>query len=175
VDPVLGYVCRFVLALVFLSAVAHKLRAPREFLATLRGYALVPGRLAPAVAVALVGAELCIGAGLIAPATREMAALGATALLCIYGASIAMNLLRGRRDIDCGCSGPAARQPLSAWLVLRNVCLAAMGIVALLPSASRPLEALDGFTIAAAVTVLYLQYLAANLLLAYLPRTRALA
>jgi hypothetical protein len=175
VDPVLGHVCRFVLALVLLSAAAHKLRAPRDFLATLHGYALVPDVLAPAVAVALVGAELAIGAGLLAPATRQTAALGATALLALYGASIAVNLLRGRRDIDCGCGGPAARQPLSAWLVLRNACLATMGIAALAPSSGRPLEALDGFTIAAAVAVLYVQYLAVNLLLAYRPRTRALA
>ena len=120
-DPVLAHVCRGVLALVFLSAAAHKLRAPRDFVATLRGYGLVPGALAPAVAALLVGAELAIGAGLLAPATQRAAALGATALLALYGASIAVNLLRGRRDIDCGCGGPAARQPLSGWLVLRNV------------------------------------------------------
>ena len=174
-DPVLAHVCRGVLALVFLSAAAHKLRAPRDFLATLRGYGLVPDRVAPAVAALLVGAEVSIGAGLFAAATQRAAALGATALLALYGASIAINLLRGRRDIDCGCGGPAARQPLSGWLVLRNVCLAAMGIAALTPSSGRPLGALDGFTIAAAVAVLYLQYLASNLLLAYQPRTKELA
>jgi Methylamine utilisation protein MauE len=175
VDPVVGYVCRGVLALVFLSAAAHKLRAPREFLATLRGYGIVPAGLAPAVAVLLVGTEAGVGAGLLAPATHGAAALAATLLLVVYGASIAFNLLRGRRDIDCGCTGPAARQPLSAWLVLRNVCLAALGIAALLPGSGRPLGALDGFTIAAAVAVLYVQYLASNLLLAYQPRTQALA
>jgi hypothetical protein len=175
VDPVLAHVCRGLLALVFLSAVAHKLQAPRDFLATLRGYGLVPRSTAPAVAVLLVGAELVIGTGLLAPATQRMAALGATALLGLYGASIAINLLRGRRDIDCGCGGPAARQPLSDWLVLRNVVLAAAGVAALLPGSSRPLEVLDWFTIAAAVAVLFLQYLALNLLLAYQPRTRALA
>ena len=170
-----GHVCRGLLALVFLSAVVHKLRAPRDFLATLRGYGLVPGFVAPAVAVGLIASEGAVGAGLLAPATQRAAALGAAALLGLYGAGIAINLLRGRRDIDCGCGGPAARQPLSAWLVLRNVCLAAAAIAALLPSSSRPLEALDGFTIGAGVAVLYLQYLSTNLLLAYLPRTRALA
>lgn len=174
-DPVLAHVCRGVLALVFLSAAAHKLRAPRDFLATLRGYGLVPNGLAPAVAGLLVGAELAAGAGLLAPATQRMAALAATALLALYGAGIAINLLRGRSDIDCGCGGPAARQPLSAWLVLRNAVLAALAIATLVPSSGRPLELLDAFTIAAAVAVLYLQYLGSNLLLAYLPRTRALA
>ena len=140
-DPALAHVCRGVLALVFLSAAAHKLRAPRDFLATTRGYGLVPTSLAPAVAVLLVGAELGAGAGLLAPATQRAAALAATALLGLYGAGIAINLLRGRRDIDCGCGGPAARQPLSAWLVLRNVGLAALGIAALLPSSGRPLGA----------------------------------
>ena len=174
-DPALAHVCRGLLALVLLSAAAHKLRGPRDFLATLRGYRLVPDGLAPLVAVLLVGAELATGAGLLAPATQRAAAFGATALLGLYGASIAINLVRGRRDIDCGCAGPAARQPLSGWLVLRNLCLAAAGVAALLPSSSRPLEALDGFTIAAGVSVLYLLHLSSNLLLAYQPRTRALA
>jgi len=175
VDPVVGHVCRGVLALVFLSAVAHKLRAPRDFLATLRGYGLVPDFAAPAAAVLLVGAELAVGAGLLAPATQRAAALGALALLGLYCASIAINLLRGRREIDCGCGGPGARQPLSAWLVLRNGCLALAALAALVPSSGRPLEALDWFTIATAAAVLYVQYLSSNLLLAYRPRTRALA
>lgn len=174
-DPVIAHVCRGVLALVFLFAAAHKLRAPRDFLATLRGYGLVPESIAPALAVLVAGAELFAGAGLLVPATQRAGALAAIGLLGVYGASIAINLGRGRRDIDCGCGGPSARQPLSGWLVLRNACLAALGIAALLPSSGRPLELLDGFTIAAAVGVLYLQYLASNLLLASAPRTRALA
>jgi len=38
-------------------------------------------------------------------------------LLALYTLAVVVNLARGRREIDCGCFGPAARQPLSAALV----------------------------------------------------------
>jgi len=37
---------------------------------------------------------------------------------------MAVNLERGRHDIDCGCFQSALRQTLSWTLVWRNVCLA---------------------------------------------------
>ena len=45
-DPVLAYAFRGLLALIFLTAAAHKLRAPREFAGTIRAYELVPSRAA---------------------------------------------------------------------------------------------------------------------------------
>ena len=48
--------------------------------------------------------------------------VGGAALLLAYAAVMAINLVRGRRFIDCGCGGAA--QPLSLGLVLRNVVLA---------------------------------------------------
>ena len=53
------------------------------------------------------------------------ALVAAAALLAAYGAAIGVNLARGRRHIDCGCVGPAARRPIGGWLVARNGVLAA--------------------------------------------------
>jgi hypothetical protein len=116
-----------------------------------------------------------VGTGIVLPVTRSVALAGAIVLLALYGAAIAVNLRRGRREIDCGCGGPATRQPLSGWLLLRNAVLAAAAGAALLPIAPRELGTFDRFTIAAAIGVLYLLYVATNALLAHLPRTRALA
>ena len=173
-DPVVAWVVRGVLALVLLVACAHKLRAPRAFIETLRGYELIPGALAPWLGALLVLAELGLGLGLLVPAAQRVATSGAVTLLLTYALAIAVNLLRDRRDIDCGCSGAADRQSLSGWLVLRNLCLAAGGITTLVPVAARALDPLDLFTIVAGVGILYALYAAANLLLVYGPRTKAL-
>ncbi|WP_289141256.1 MauE/DoxX family redox-associated membrane protein [uncultured Brevibacillus sp.] len=44
-------------------------------------------------------------------------------LLILYSVAIAINLLRGRRDISCGCGGVAGNHPISWLLVLRNLLL----------------------------------------------------
>ena len=173
-DPVVAYVIRGVLALVLLVACAHKLRAPRAFVDTLRGYEIVPRALAAWVAIPVVAAELALGVALLVSDAARIATLGAVTLLLTYAAAISVNLIRGRRDIDCGCSGAAARQSLSGWLVLRNACLAAAGLATLAPTSPRVLGTMDLLTIVLGVGVLYALYAAANLLLAYAPRTKAL-
>ena len=85
-----------------------------------------------------------------------------------------MNLARGRREIDCGCFGPALRQPLSLALVLRNAGLIALALVCALPVGSRALVPLDALTIAALVALGALVHGAVNGLIANAPRLRAL-
>ena len=173
-DPVPGYVIRGLLALVFLAACVHKLVAPRSFVEALRGYALVPDALAVWLAAPIVVAELCAGVGLLVPAMQRDATVGALALLVLYAAGMSINLLRGRRDIDCGCAGTAGRQSLSGWLVARNLLLAAALGVTLAPASPRALDTFDLFTIALGAGALYALYVASNLLFAYAPRTKAL-
>lgn len=59
---------------------------------------------------------------------------GAVALLLLFAAAMAINLARGRADIDCGCGQSFLKQTLSWSLVARNAALAAM----LLPSFAVP-------------------------------------
>ena len=63
-----------------------------------------------------------------------------------------INLMRGRRFIDCGCGG--ATQPLSIGLVVRNVVLAIAAMIALVPAPTRPLGWLDIVSMVAGVLVL---------------------
>src|SRR5262245_21207677 len=122
-DPAVDLALRVSLALLFATAAWHKLRAPRAFTATLAEYRLLPPALAPGAAVLVVVVELAIVVGLLAVRRTGLAA--AAVLLLVYAAAVAVNLLRGRDHIDCGC-GPAARQPISGWLVGRNLVLAAV-------------------------------------------------
>src|SRR5262249_14927936 len=74
----------------------------------------------------------------------------AAALLGLYAAAIAVNLARGRRHLDCGCTGPALRRPISGWLVLRNLVLVAIAPADLAPLATPPLGGIDRLTRVAA-------------------------
>lgn len=158
-DPGFALTVRWALALVFILAVVHKLKAPAGFKSTLRNYRLLPERLLTPSLCAIIAFELLAVAGLL---TNSRLGSGVAAgLLAIYTSSISINLARGRLDIDCGCSGPAIRQTLSAWLVIRNTALLAAALLSLLASNPRPLSLLDWFTSCAAVITFTLIYFAA--------------
>lgn len=173
-DPAASFAASAALALVFAQAALHKLRDLRAFVTALDGYALLPATLAPMAAAQAIVAELLLASTLVVPPLRPAAALGALALLALYSAAIAVNLARGRREIDCGCTGPALRQPLSGWLLARNAALAAVALCAALPNDSRELSALDALPILGGAAALLALYAAANQLAANASTSQAL-
>lgn len=168
IDPVFALIVRFSLAALFLTACAHKLRAPRAFVAILAEYRMLPAALVRPVAVLVIAAEALTAAGLLAG--RAQAAWAALGLIGAYTAAIGVNLLRGRRDIDCGCGGADGAQHIRPALILRNVLLAGAAVILVLPVAGRALHPLDWITIVAGVAGGALLYAAAGRLLAIGPR-----
>lgn len=166
IDPAAGLALRGALGLLLVSSAVHKLRDPAGFREALAGYALVPTpALAPAAAL-VVAAELSIGGCLWLPGAGALPALAAATLLGVYTSAIALNLARGRRDIDCGCAAPGARRPLGTGLVVRNVGLVALALAAALPVLGRAFTWVDGVTVAGGIGVAALLYLAGDGLLA---------
>lgn len=151
------------LGILFATAALSKLRNRRDFYATVLAYQLLPPRWAMDLGVILPWAEVAIAAGLmlgIGPAR-----FAATSLLLAYALAMAVNLRRGRRDLDCGCGG--APQPLSAWLVIRNIVLAGAALApSLLPVDSRPLKPVDMLIVIGAISGLTWLYFAGHWLLA---------
>src|ERR1700687_2464992 len=173
IDPVLHIILHGALALLLLWAALHKLRDVAAFRTALAAYELLPARAVKVVAVMLITAEIGIGGSLLM--RGAVAPFAATGLLCVYTAAIAVNLWRGRRHIDCGCVGAAARRPLSSALVMRNAVLIALALMSALPVAMRSLAWIDGVTIGAGIAMLVLLYVAADGLIASGPRIAALA
>jgi hypothetical protein len=156
VDPVLTIVARLALAGLFAAALGHKLREPAAFRATVAAYQLGPATLMGPLAIVVVVTECAVLLGLVVAAPWAPALAGVT--LATYASALAVNLVRGRVHLDCGCVGSAGRGGLSWWLVGRN--LVAVGVAAglWLPSAGRALVWIDGVTIAgllATVTALF--------------------
>jgi hypothetical protein len=162
-DPVAIGAVIGALALVVFAAALHKLAQPDWFAGALSGYRLLPPRAVPVTARALPVAEIALGIGILLPVTRVPALFGLAALLSLYALAMAINLGRGRRDIDCGCGGAA--HPLSWGLAVRNVVLAAAALMAARPMVERSMEWTDALTLVLAVLAFYGMYLMTDELL----------
>ena len=164
-DPAVNLVAALILSYVFVMAGLHKCRAPAEFATTLANYKILPESLARQGVYLAPVAEIMTGVALLIPATARLAAFSAGALLCVYIAAIGINLLRGRRNIDCGCGGPAQKQTISEWMIARNGLLLGLAFIAGSQTLPRPLLWLDWLTIIPAVAMGCLLYNIINQLL----------
>lgn len=169
IDPIISISAALVLSVIFASAASHKLKNPAWFRRQVQEYELMPSLLIPVTAIMLPIMEVVVALGLLWGDSRPYAAALCLLLVSLYALAIAINLLKGRKDIDCGCSGPAMRQPLQAGLLVRNFFLAVFALNALLPSFERSLGVHDFFIAIAAATVALLLYTAADLWLANRP------
>jgi Methylamine utilisation protein MauE len=165
VDPAVATLIVLCIALLFISTAIHKARDLRRFDEIFTAYGLIPlpARWGLARAVPLLEALVAVGL-LIAPA-RLAAAAGGIALLLAYAVAIAINLSRGRRDLACGCGGPDERRPIAPWMVWRNILLAVLLALAMLPSSARPLVLTDLVTIGCGTAACALVYLSVERLL----------
>ncbi|MBS69052.1 MAG: methylamine utilization protein MauE [Pseudomonas sp.] len=169
-DPIFVIAAALAVAVILASAATHKLRAPARFASQLEDYQLLPQALVRPVARVLPCIEAVLAFALLVPAARQVAAFAAAALLAGYALAIAINLWRGRRDIDCGCAGPQQAQPIRPVLLTRNAVLVGLALVASLAPLSRALGVFDGFVVIAASAVALLIYAAADGLMANSPR-----
>ena len=169
IDPAIIAVTRAAGAMIFAGSAAMKLSGPMEFRAAVENYRIVPESIAGPVAWVVPILELAGAAGLTFSATRDAAAGLLVALLAIFTGAIALNLARGRREIDCGCFGPMMRQRLSGWLVVRNAALALMVAAAAAHPEARMLLPLDYVTILSGGIALVILYVVLNYLLANAP------
>jgi len=160
IDPVIALSVALGLALLFLTAAWHKAVEHGRFGATLRAYGLLPSWLVSPASWFLPAAEAVIACGFVYPTTRQAAAFTAVPLLASYTAAIAVNLVRGRRDIDCGCFASSARVPLSSWLIVRNFALIGAACVLVVPVRTRSFLWIDVVTIVTAVISLALLWAA---------------
>lgn len=171
-DPALALTLALLLAAIFAAAAIAKLRAIEVFTGVLASYRLLPDAMVQPFAYLLPIVELGTALHLLLPVTRPAAAAAAVLLLLLFAAAMAVNLARGRRDIDCGCFVGRLRQRLSWPLVVRNLLLAVGGVLlAFAETGGRALGVLDGVTIAAALGSLLLLYAAGDRLFGLAPRT----
>lgn len=129
--------CAAGIALVLTVAAAHQLEGIERTSQAIDGYRLLPRFILPLAAIGLPCAEIVAAVGLVVPVGQRAGAVLGFILLSIVTTGVVINLLRGRRDIDCGCVWGRAPSGLSWPLVARNgAFLAISGLVASFPGAS---------------------------------------
>jgi len=161
IDPVPASVLALALAALWTAAGVHKLRDPGGFADALAAYALLPQRAIDVVARAIPLIEITVAIGLLLRVSREAAALVSTLLLGLYALAIAINLRRGRRELDCGCLGFGRRSTISMTLLWRNGALVLASLAAgVLPRRERALDWIDLFTVTVGVAAAALLYAA---------------
>jgi uncharacterized membrane protein len=170
VDPALALLAIPLLAVVFGAAALAKLRDLDMFQGVVEQYRLLPAFLVKPFVRVLPVLELGAALGLLLPPTRALAAATLVGLLVLFAAAMAINLARGRSDIDCGCFIGVHKQRISWALVVRNLVLAGFGVMLLPGTTGRPLAALDWVTIGAAAASLLLLYEAIGRLFGLAPR-----
>ena len=173
-DPVVVMIARLAIALLFVTAASHKLRNFGDFCDTLENYELLPAFLLGPAAVVLIGLEVAIVVALLYPPAIAAGSTAAVGLLSCYMLAIGINLARGRRSIDCGCGGQSLRQPISEWLLLRNLALAGVAWLAGGGPVARAVTVWDYLFGLCALLAFSLLYLATEHVLANGPRLRRL-
>ncbi len=165
-DPVFALLARLGLAGLFFAAALHKARDLHGFADTISDYRLLPTRFSPWGARGLAALELTAGLCLLLSSIDPLGSWIALGLLALYSGAIGINLLRGRRQIDCGCMGFGLRQTLSGGLLFRNALLAMLPVVVLAPANARSLEWVDFVSVACGLGLGALLWLAAHQLAA---------
>ena len=157
------------IGIVLLAAAFHKLRGWEAFRASVEGYRLLPDAAAAIVAGLLPVLEALAGVALIVDGLRIAGAWLACGTIGIATAAVAINVLRGRTTIACGCGGLDGEQRLSWALVSRNGVLLAL-LAAGTTTASPPAGIAAQATLAASALAFVALYAVASQLLANQPR-----
>ena len=151
--------------LLLLSALS-KLRDVAEFERLLGAYEILPRSLLRAAAVVLPVLELALAGSLLVRFEPLIAARAGAAMLVVFGLAIAINLARGRSQIDCGCHWGASEGGIARWMVVRNLLLAlGLGLSAV-EAAPQPIGAAELWTIGSASLVFLCLYHALPALMA---------
>jgi len=167
-DPLVLKLVSIGFGLLLLLAGVHKLTELQKFRANLSAYEILPAALIAPASILVPSLEVLLGVAWLLALKPMFVALATAVLLFGYTSAIAINLLRGRIHIDCGCgmASTAGRdQPLSWGLVLRNLALIIAALTATLPASERAIGVVDYVTLVAGLLTIVLLYGAANQLL----------
>lgn len=149
---------RVFVGLLLIASGVLKLLDIDSFADVVKAFALLPGKFVASVA-RLIPLGECLTGGLLVLAVASphsgarWAAMAAMALFAVFGGAVAINLMRGRRNIACGCFGAKEGNQLGWFLVVRNCILAMVGYLAFrkLPVYSDHRAAVSGERLGAAL------------------------
>jgi hypothetical protein len=155
-----------------------KLRDFTQFEPAFIAYRLTPERFSRPLALAFVASEAAAALLLTLAPLQPLGALLGSAVVALATGAVVINLVRGRREIRCGCGSAAESMPLSLGLVGRNLALLMiLGLAAwsAIDGTQRQLGILDFAAAAFSAFAMLLMWLLATQLLVNAGRTNGSA
>ncbi|QSX23449.1 MauE/DoxX family redox-associated membrane protein [Priestia megaterium] len=114
---------RVFLAFIFISSAVSKYNNFDKHIGIISDYKILPSSFSRIAGRFDFTAELCVGILLLIGFLKPLAVSISVLLLLIYIVAVSINLLRGRKEISCGCGGILGNHQLSWKLVARNIFL----------------------------------------------------
>lgn len=124
VSVVLEAAGRTIVGGVLVVAGVSKLIVRGSLLEVVDAYEVLPRRVVRPVALSLPWVEVATGIAILLRLAWPAAAAVGVGLFTAFSYGIGVNLIRGRRDIECGCFGSRAGDHLTAWQFWRAFLLA---------------------------------------------------
>ncbi|MBW3698828.1 methylamine utilization protein [Bacillus aerophilus] len=113
----------YLLGIIFAGAWLDKARKQKAHVQQINAYRLLPPSFAAPMFYVFLSIELVCTIHLFIWNMSILPAIGLTALLCIYTGAVTFNLIRGHRDISCGCGGLLENDRLHWGIVIRNLLM----------------------------------------------------
>ena len=146
-NRVIVLACQVSLGLLFSISALSKVTALDEFVEVVRNYVILPRSTVVPIAYSLPLLEASIAGAMLFQPTRLYASFGAVILIVTFTVAMAITLMRGQYQIDCGCFGPWLKQRISWAMVFRNGFLALMAVICMKAApATAPIHTLNLFT-----------------------------
>ncbi|WP_321396266.1 MauE/DoxX family redox-associated membrane protein [Emcibacter sp.] len=158
-DPVVTITGSLFAGLLLIVSALHKIRHLDDFRRAVEGYEVLPRPLVIVPVLTLPLVEAVAGIGLLVPVTSAYAGMLAAGVFLAYGLLISVSLYRGKQEIDCGCHFGQRESRLSLWMVPRNIALALVALLPVMPTTARGFYLADFINIAGGVLFLGLMYM----------------
>ncbi|WP_337983213.1 MauE/DoxX family redox-associated membrane protein [Lysinibacillus sp. C5.1] len=120
---------RICMAIIFFSSSISKYNTLDKHIGIIENYKVLPPSWSSVVGKLDVLVEFCLGILLLLGLFQFLSGLIAGGLLLIYTMAIVINIMRGRKEISCGCGGVLGNHNLSWKLVIRNIILVSICIL----------------------------------------------
>jgi hypothetical protein len=140
---------RSIVGLFLIAGGAAKIASLSDFEKLVLAYNILPERMVPAFCRTLPVVELVVGSAFLFKVLTPFPEFTAAALFMLFMLAIATNLLRGNRELPCGCFGRKA-DVISWHLVARDMAMIGLALVSTgrLKVLSLLLFAVYGFSVA---------------------------
>jgi uncharacterized membrane protein YphA (DoxX/SURF4 family) len=117
----LAFIVRTYIALVLIRSAVLKFRDLDYFSGVVYSYQLIPKRLVKTFTYLLPVIEMTLGGMLFLGWYTGLIGGMSACLFLFFILAVSINLIRGRNDLDCGCSGPRKIHTIGIGLILRDI------------------------------------------------------